>query len=77
VKPANAAADTLPKKVNSYTSKTTDAEQAKDLAPAIAAFQKSDNALLRVDWPPAMAADVKALVRAWRSHEPGTLHLGR
>lgn len=37
---------------------------AKDAAPLIAAFEKGDGELLRVDWPAETRADVKALVAA-------------
>jgi hypothetical protein len=64
VAPANAAHDALIKKSKSNDSDTTAEQLASDLAPVIAAYEEADNALLRVNWPPSIEADVKALVAA-------------
>jgi hypothetical protein len=65
VKPANEALDAFQKKAAQWDkNNTTPAQAARDAAPLIAASQKLDNALLRVDWPPSTEADMKALVRA-------------
>ncbi len=62
--PANAATATFAEKANRWNDQTTNAQAVKDAAPAIAAHQKADNALLHVDWPSSVAVDVKALVAA-------------
>ena len=64
VAPANAALDTFNEKEKSYSSDTRAEQVVSDLAPVISAYQEADNALLRVNWPPSIAADVKALVGA-------------
>jgi hypothetical protein len=64
IAPANAAHRLWSKKAKSYDSNTTVEQQASDLAPLIAAYEDADNALLRVDWPPSIAEDIKALVAA-------------
>jgi hypothetical protein len=42
---------TFPTKAKSYDRNTTAKQLASDLAPVIAAVQKADDALLRVNWP--------------------------
>jgi hypothetical protein len=64
VAPENAALDIFNKKEKSYDRNTRAEEVTSDLAPVIAAFQEADDALLRVDWPPSIGADVKALITA-------------
>src|SRR5262245_54894906 len=64
VKPANAEADRFNAKANRWDDSTTNAQAAKDAAPLIAAIQKADGKLLRVHWPAATEADIKALIRA-------------
>jgi hypothetical protein len=64
VKPAKEAAEAFRNKVYGWDSDTTNEQMVKDAAPVIAAWQKADNDLLRVKWPAAIAADVKAMVRA-------------
>jgi hypothetical protein len=62
--PANAAADRFEKNRAAYTDETTVAEIAADVKPLAEEYEKADNALLRVSWPPTVAADIKALVAA-------------
>ena len=64
VAPANSVVTTFRKKAADWNDNTTNPQAAKEAAPVIAAFEKADNELLRVDWPPATAVDVKALVTA-------------
>jgi hypothetical protein len=67
VAPANAAHARLVEKSRSYGSSTTKTEVVADLVPVIAAYEVADKALLRVHWPPAVEADVRALVVADRA----------
>ena len=64
VAPANAAHARLVEKSRSYGSNTTKAEVVADLVPVVAAYEVADKALLRAHWPPAVEADVRALVAA-------------
>jgi hypothetical protein len=64
VRPANAEIDRFTAKARSWNDETTNAQAAKDAGPVIAALEEADNELLRVRWPAAIRADVKALVRA-------------
>jgi hypothetical protein len=64
VRPGNAAVDSFKAKAARWNHNTTGVQAAKDAAPLIAAIQKADRQMLRVEWPPSTTADVKDLVRA-------------
>jgi hypothetical protein len=64
VSPANDALDTFKRKAASYTYETTAEQIAADAEPLATAMDDAANALLRVDRPPTIAADVKTLVTA-------------
>ena len=67
VKPLNDASDRFYKRTAHWNQQTTGKEAAKDSAPSIAALRTFDDKVLRVDWPPETAVDVKELVRADRA----------
>jgi cell division protease FtsH len=60
----NAALEVWRTETQAYTANTTAHTAALDAAPLAAAFARVNRALLRVEWPPATATDVKALVKA-------------
>ena len=67
VRPVNEAAHHYNNLTVRWTLRTKGKKAAKDAAPVAAALHESDEKLLRVNWPPETAADVKKLVRADRA----------
>ena len=65
------AFDTLREQASRWNDATTRAQLITDTAPVIAATERTDEALLGIDWPPAIKADVKALVTADAALERG------
>jgi hypothetical protein len=63
VAPLNAAIDTLRNRTKGYNDSTPASRIRADAALATAALEHFDNAILRADWPSAVKADVRALVR--------------
>jgi hypothetical protein len=61
VRPVNEAAHRYNNLTVRWTLRTKGRKAAKDAAPVAAALKESDERLLRVNWPPEIAADVKKL----------------
>jgi hypothetical protein len=64
IRPTYDARDHFIEQASRWNDKTTGDDIAKDAAPMIATVREADDKLLRVNWPPEIAVDVKELVRA-------------
>jgi hypothetical protein len=65
VAPANRAAEAYSKEAESWNGINPTKEKIDAATkPVIVSFEKADNALLRVQWPPAIRGDIKVLVNA-------------